>query len=123
MRRTKTILSLCLLLALAACGKKPGGKCSNEGEAECKGDVALTCHSGTWVEIHCRGPKSCSASGAVITCDESLAQLGESCNQEKNVACAVDKKSSLTCTGGKWAKGETCPKGCDVKGNMVHCEE
>ncbi len=115
---------LCFVVALAGCGKKPGGKCENEGEAECKGhDVALTCHSGTWMEVHCRGPKACNQSGAVVSCDESLAQIGDACNQEKNMACAADKKSTLTCAGGKWVAGDACPKGCEVKGTMVHCEE
>ncbi len=119
-----TLGALLLLLAPASgCSKKPGGKCGVEAEAECRGKAAaLTCHSGAWLELQCRGPKGCATNGSVVECDESLAEPGDACDHENNVACTVDKTSSAKCTGGKWVKDEKCPKGCAVEGLLVKCE-
>lgn len=117
------LAALAVLATLAGCSKKPGGKCSVEAEAECRGkSAALTCHAGAWMELSCRGPKGCVTNGSVVECDESLAEPGDACDHENNVACTVDKTSSAKCTGGKWVKDEKCPKGCEVQGLLVKCE-
>ncbi|MBL8610989.1 MAG: hypothetical protein JNL38_26845 [Myxococcales bacterium] len=123
MRPLLPLAVVALALLAAACAKKPGGKCSNEAEAECRGKTAaLTCHDKTWMELSCRGPKGCVTTGNTVECDESLAQAGDACDHEGNVACAVDKKASVKCDKGKWVADEKCPKGCEVTGLLVKCE-
>ena len=107
---------------LGACSKKPGESCSGEGEAQCKGEVALTCQKGKWTEIPCRGPKGCAEAAAVVDCDNSFAMVDDACDEEGNAACSVDKKSALKCANGKWAKSQDCKTDCSVSGTSIRCD-
>ncbi|MCU0689866.1 MAG: hypothetical protein MUF54_00555 [Polyangiaceae bacterium] len=107
---------------IAGCGKKPGQKCSTEGEAECTGtDKVLTCSKQVWTEIPCRGPEGCETVGAQVNCDMTFGQVGEPCDDDGNAACTPEKKSALKCTGGKWQHDGDCAGGCKVSGTIVEC--
>lgn len=118
-----------LLLALLACKGKPkeGEACKNEGEASCQSESAIvTCTSGKWEVVSCRGPEGCKAEGAVVKCDETLAQEGENCGSQKeeHYSCTPDKTHELRCESGKWKTVGKCggPKGCEAKFPFVECD-
>lgn len=124
MRTLILSLSCAVMVLVAGCSKKVGGNCSQEKEAECRGgSQALLCYKGKWMEVQCRGPKGCSEKGGVIECDESLAQVGDGCHDEGNLACSSDKKAIVSCSQGKWTQKDACgSKNCVVTGNTVGCE-
>lgn len=108
-----------LLLSIAAlfcgCKAKVGATCKVDKQEVCVDKSALVCHSGTWQEMACRGPKGCMP-GEQATCDQSSARAGDVCNIENNVTCSEDKKASLTCKDKKWVLETVCggPLGCSV---------
>lgn len=104
---------------------KPGDKCT--GNVAVCGDktTALACINGTYVSMGCRGPLGCVKAGsAAVTCDDTVAQLGDGCDEENEVACSTDKKAALECHSNKFVVGETCkgPKACVVNGEKITCD-
>jgi hypothetical protein len=121
-----------LLLVLVQCNalkQKPGDKCVSNGKFQCTDPTtALLCQNGTIVSMPCRGQNGCQGIGTGSQCDDDLGQAGEPCMvgaDGENYACAVDKKSQLTCTAGKWTVLSTCkgPNACKVVGTMVNCDD
>ena len=64
------------------------------------------------------------AGAGAVTCDDTIAQLGDGCDEENEVACQVDKKAALECHKNVFTVGETCkgPKGCVVNGEKISCD-
>lgn len=131
-RLAATVGSGLVLLVLVNCNalkQKPGDKCVNNGQFQCtNASTALLCQSGTIVSMPCRGPNGCQGVGPGSQCDDDLGQAGEPClsgSGGDNYACAVDHKSELVCTNGKWTVESTCkgPGSCKVEGLMVHCDD
>jgi hypothetical protein len=65
-----------------------------------------------------------------VTCDNSIANLGDTCREEEDYACSPDKKTALACRGGKFVQASLCkgPKGCRVTGEgnnkfKVECDD
>jgi hypothetical protein len=120
------------LVALAGCKPEVGGKCSQNGIMAKTGDATsvLTCVSGAWTKLPCRGPKGAAQVGARMECDDTIASDGDACLQESNAdaACSVDRKSFLICnataTGATFSTKAQCrgPKQCQVTGNEVTCD-
>jgi hypothetical protein len=109
----------------AACKKEAGKSCGTEGEAACDGNTsALSCSSGKWTKLECRGPKGCSVSGNLVDCDHSLALTNDACDHEGNFACSVDAKTLLRCASGKFVVDDTCQGGetCKVSANTAGCQ-
>jgi len=103
----------------------PGTPCPREDDATCKGaDTMVTCTTGKWKEIKCRGPKGCEKGGLFVKCDESLAAAGEPCGKEENYSCTQDKAAELKCVGGAWKQVGFCrgPKACEAKFPFVNCD-
>jgi len=120
-------LGLVLSLCLPGCKAKPGDKCTGNGPGlpSCADpNTAFVCANGVVTALACRGPKACTSTSTQVDCDNSLANLGDSCDQADDVACAVDKKSALTCQNGKFALAEPCKgaRGCTVDGNEISCD-
>lgn len=82
----------------------------------------MTCLGGTWRELSCRGPKGCTTQGSAVDCDQNYAAAGDSCETDGNVACALDRKSTLRCEQTRWVVGHPCAKGCAVKDRVVECD-
>ena len=128
MRSTIAALAL-VCVALLGCKKDPkaGEACKTEGEAACKDKTGiLTCKSGKWEEVACKGPAGCAAQGTIVKCDESLAQEGDACGNPDgdHYSCSVDKTHELKCEAGKWKKIGKCggPKGCVPGAVMIDCD-
>ena len=122
-----TALLSCALLFLAGCNKpKLGGKC-DVGQALCEGaGTVLACRGGVFVEAQCHGPSGCAKSGARVTCDDSVADVGLACleGDTDNRACATDKKTSLVCDHGKFKSVQICrgANGCQIHDDTVTCD-
>ncbi len=84
--------------------------------------TALVCTGGSYVAAACKGPDGCVASGGAVACDVRGNAEGEPCldTGDKRGVCSVDKKSELTCVGGK-TKVEACQGrgGCEPGASTV----
>jgi hypothetical protein len=97
--------------------------CRDDGDYACTGDklAALQCKGKKMLTINsCRGPKSCAVvhkgKDVDIDCDMTVAAENDPCFFPNNEACTSDKKSMLTCKGGKYTSPTACPgaNGCTV---------
>ncbi len=101
------------------CGTEESYACSTDGKS------LLKCADTKWtLQSLCKGPKACDASGPTVDCDTTLAELGDVCSDEGDLACAKDGKALLKCQGKKMVKDESCENGtsCKVDGNTLGCE-
>jgi hypothetical protein len=59
--------------------------------------VALTAASS------CRGPGGCHVDLATskVDCDDTIAEVGDPCDEPRRITCAADHKAELVCTGAK----------------------
>lgn len=107
---------------------KENDKCTHPGSQACSQDkrTRMTCTGGRFVLAeHCRGPQGCNAAGRRVSCDNSLAALGEPCDTPESVACSTDFRSILVCRDGKYALDTKCKMttSCHVEGIKVGCSE
>jgi hypothetical protein len=105
---------------------KDGDKCSREKSLACSSDkkVKLECKGGKYtMTSNCRGDQGCRRIGDAIDCDDSLAVVGDMCQQADHYSCSVDGKSVVKCDGTRWALDETCKnrKSCKLSGDKVGC--
>lgn len=128
------------------CSKKGGDSICDQSVAEdkdvcnladdyvCTADkkAMLQCVKGRWTNVQsCLGQRGCQMEAKRVTCDNSLANLGDPCRDEEDYACAAsDQKSALVCRGGKFVQSAHCkgPKGCRVTGDKasgfkVECDD
>lgn len=117
------------LLALAGCDlfKPAEGKSCNARTdgALCTGQkTRLSCEGGTWMAEACLGPKGCSESGNLVSCDTTIANEGARCGERGDVSCTPDRKTMLLCRDGKWAATDRClgPDGCRSTEASVECD-
>lgn len=119
------VLFACSFLVLStSCKPKVGGKCTI-GQSYCTKEGALFCgEDGKLVATSCQGPLGCVQHGKAASCDQSLAVVGEPCEDQDNVACSVDKRSELDCKAKQWVLGATCKgaKGCELKSDELFCD-
>src|ERR1019366_32663 len=125
--RSLAAVSIVLFVGVFA-GCKPrkvGDKCV-AGQDSCSDkSSALTCGSdGKFYAMSCRGPAGCVASGSEISCDDSIAQENDGCDEDQETACSGDKKSVVQCKDHKFAISETCKGtgGCTVKDDKITCD-
>jgi hypothetical protein len=111
-----------------------GEACSNAKDYACSADhkVELVCKDGKFaVSSTCRGPKGCAVvegapgdtQGRRIMCDDTRAQLNDSCNKAQSYTCDMDGKAIYVCHSGHYVLDEAC-KGrlnCRVLGTKVGC--
>jgi hypothetical protein len=130
-RRAREILVALAALALASgapgCKRKEGGKCDDARRATCEdATTVLACQGGVLVSARCHGPNGCSRLGNKVTCDDSVAEEGDTCldTDAENHACSADKKTHLVCDEGKFRTAQVCrgPKACTIKGELPTCD-
>jgi hypothetical protein len=107
--------------------------CNLADDYVCTGDKKgmLQCSKNRWTLVQsCLGDRACVMEKKKVTCDNSIANLGDACREEEDYACSPDKKSALACRGGKFSQASLCkgPKGCRVTGNReqgfkVECDD
>lgn len=105
-----------------------GEPCSTPNAKACSVDKrrVLSCLDGRLSDQYeCRGDAGCSAQGGKLTCDQTVAKLGDACDKglDGHVACSEDKKSLITCDGEKFIAAEKCKPGtqCSVSGQSTSC--
>ena len=71
----------------------------------------------------CKGPLGCSVQGDVVKCDDSLAEEGDPCALDDQLACAVDAKVLLKCEKRRFVVSTRCSgnRTCKVKDDLVDC--
>lgn len=90
----------------------------NKGTCGADGKSMVSCHSGKYEVMACRGPAGCKPEGKGSTCDNTLGEEGDRCVGAGNT-CATDGKRMLSCEGGRFALKWRCggPAGCKGTGN------
>jgi hypothetical protein len=96
----------------------------NKGACAADGKSMISCRSGTYEVMPCRGPDACKATPTGATCDSSIAEEGDRCTGDGS-ACSIDGKRMLGCQGGRYAMKWHC-RGADAckdtgKGEL-HCD-
>jgi hypothetical protein len=97
---------------------EPNDACTEPGAAACRidKDMMVECKNGHFVPSStCRGPRGCVPAGASSLrpiCDDSVANIGDTCEPADELRCTVDKRAEVKCAGGRYAKKADCPKGC-----------
>jgi hypothetical protein len=107
--------------------------CNLAGDYVCSSNKQgmLECAKGKWTFVQsCLGDRGCVMESKKVTCDNSVANAGDTCREEEDYACAPDKKSALVCRQGKFAQASLCKgaKGCKVGGSKdtgfkVECDD
>jgi hypothetical protein len=123
-----TLLALGLvtaLLGLDACKPKVGGKCS-PGKTACDDpNTGLVCEGGTFMAVSCKGPKGCLVQNKNFSCDNSVADVSDGCQEEDDAACSSDKGNMLKCRSKKFVAVRTCrgPDKCRLEGkDVIACD-
>jgi hypothetical protein len=92
----------------------------------------LECIKNKWTfSQSCLGERNCVMESKRVTCDNSLANPGDTCREEDDYACALpDKKNAIVCRGGKFTLASNCrgKNGCNVggdkdKGFKIECDD
>lgn len=91
----------------------------------------LQCVRNKWTFVQtCLGERGCAMADKKVTCDNSVANLGDACREEEDYGCAPDKKAAVVCRGGKFVQTSLCkgPKGCRITGTKdsgfkVECDD
>lgn len=124
------LAALGLALALVACGgKKAGAPCKGTAATcDASKQTALVCRDGTYVAVACAGPKACAPYKDRVSCDTTVAELGDPCmGDEDEYACSADKKLGLVCNPktSKFEKHRDCrgPAGCTMNGHTLSCDQ
>jgi hypothetical protein len=105
---------------------REGEACSQGGShfaCSADGPSRLACSAGRWkLASTCRGPKGCEPRSSLVACDDSIAQAGDPCLKEGDVACSVDGKAVLTCKAGTFGPSTTCRGRCVAQGLNIRCQ-
>lgn len=109
---------------------EPGEACSKQDAKACSLDKTrvLSCADGRLRELYiCRGEGKCSSAGGKLSCDQTVARLGDHCDKALggHIACSEDKKSLVTCSDERFIPSEKC-KGaavCTVTGQSTKCAQ
>lgn len=105
-----------------------GSACTkeNEGNASCTPDAKslLICKGGKMtLGATCKGMHGCRQKGTELECDETISDLGDTCDSsdyEGKFACSTDKKTRLVCKNNKMVKDKACK--CSVMIDQVNCD-
>jgi hypothetical protein len=107
---------------------EPGEACKKPDAKACSVDASrvLSCSDGRMQEQYrCRGEAGCTAAGGKLSCDQTVAKLGDACDKglDGHVACTEDKKAIVTCNGAEFVQSEKCKPGtvCTVSGQSTSC--
>jgi hypothetical protein len=92
----------------------------------------LVCAKNRWTFSQaCLGERGCSLEQPKrVSCDNSVANVGDVCHDEDDYACSPDKKSALVCRSSKFVLANDCrgKNGCRVVGDKaagfkVQCDD
>jgi hypothetical protein len=110
---------------------EPGDACGDENLKACSGDGSqvLICKQHTMQRFYlCRGEGGCASSAAKLSCDTSVAKLGDACDKKlegQAFSCTPDEREILVCKGGAFVLDQSCKPGqkCRLVGTSTKCEK
>jgi hypothetical protein len=107
-----------------------GDSCVKEGLKACStdGKQAMSCKAGKMQPLYaCRGEAGCSSAGGKVSCDTSIADIGDVCDAsgEGKNACSTQRDAILVCRAAHFALDEKCKRGtkCNASGGSVSCDK
>lgn len=108
---------------------EPGDACgANSTKAACSVDKlrVLACKGGAMAELYqCRGPAGCVSASGKLSCDQTVARVGDSCDKglSGHIACTEDAKALTICQNERFVPSERCKPGtqCIVSGQSTAC--
>jgi hypothetical protein len=94
-----------------------GDRCRAAFACSSDGMTFLRCDGGRMV-VHglCRGERHCEAGERVARCDQSIAEMGDACDD--GASCSVDGLNMLVCRDGRRVLKSACTTGCEVQRKM-----
>ncbi len=105
-----------------------GEPCAEDDKKACATDgrQVLACREGRMApRYECRGENGCRVGSEEGRLRLSIARLGDPCDKlaEGHFACSEDAAGILKCTGGRFAKDETCraPNRCLAEPGSTRC--
>lgn len=101
-----------------------GAPCISDGDTACSRDgKSLLLCSGNKMTVHepCRGDGGCKSVSGKPTCDTSIAEVGDACDEEGFSSCSVDRKSVLLCKEKRRISMRACKTGCRVSAGKIEC--
>lgn len=87
---------------------------------------ALACTKGVMAKVmDCRGKGGCAVLGRSLSCDQTVANVGEVCKSPGARACGPDGKQMVTCQDGKFVLYRQCrgKGGCAFADELVTCDQ
>ena len=106
-------------------GKPKAGDACQQGQGVCADKTSMmACVKGVYVAMPCHGAQACTLQGNTSVCDNSIAAVGDACDEEGDFACAADKKAALSCKDNHFALEETCKgaRACVLKTDGLYCD-
>ena len=105
-----------------------GDLCTVEDEYGCTADKgrALVCRAGKYDRyLECRGKGKCTQLGQQVQCDTSVAEKGDACKTQGQVACTSSGKEMVICRDGKFDAYRFCrgQNGCSNESTTPACDE
>ena len=108
---------------------EPGDACHDDNLKACSGDgeQVLICKQHTMQRFYlCRGEAGCTSTAGKLSCDTSVAKLGDACDKKlegQAFSCTSDAREILVCKGGAFVLDETCKSSqkCVIEGTNTHC--
>lgn len=82
----------------------------------------LECQNHRWTLVEsCLGERGCVIEQKKVTCDNSIASVGDGCKEEGDYGCSPDGKSVVVCRAGKFVGATSCKgkNGCRVSGDKA----
>jgi hypothetical protein len=92
----------------------------NGGACHVNGKELLECKAGKFEQVgFCRGADGCQLQGTQVKCDQSRGAIGDRCDTEGTVACALDGTRLLSCRQNELVPSKKCQ--CNVADASIAC--
>ena len=110
---------------------EPGDVCHDEKMKACSvdGTEVLACKQQSMQRLYsCRGKNGCLSAGGKLSCDTSIAKLGDACDKKlegQAFSCSPDGSAIVVCKAGAFSLDQTCKTGqrCSSVGSSTLCSK
>lgn len=134
----RVLFPLSALALLLACSSSDsaeaptvGASCEVANAGSCDGPKKmLSCQNGKYEAEPCNGAHGCVQVGGKATCDQTVANAGDSCfltpeQEAAGGACSLDGTKLLKCVNKTWGQAIDCagPNKCRVDGPNARCDQ
>jgi hypothetical protein len=110
---------------------EPNDVCGEDNLKACStdGSQVLICKQHTMQRFYsCRGQNGCASSAGKLSCDTSVAKLGDACDKKlegQAFSCTPEADAILVCRGGAFGLDQACRTGekCTFVGTATRCSK